>query len=143
MQIIFALAFLVAYLQHDHYVAIILRAATLARGQFLKYHDSDDLMYPHCLETMLGPLAAEPRAGFALSTYASNSLEVYIGSLRRKTEAEGEPRLIQTVRGVGYRFAWGDGSSTSAQTIRSLQSAKSVPPPTQPVTVTVKVRETL
>jgi two-component system, OmpR family, response regulator MprA len=34
--------------------------------------------------------------------YASNSLDVYIGYLRRKTEAGGEPRLIQTVRGVGY-----------------------------------------
>jgi two-component system response regulator MprA len=33
---------------------------------------------------------------------ASNSLEVYIGYLRRKTEAEGEPRLLHTVRGVGY-----------------------------------------
>jgi two-component system response regulator MprA len=33
---------------------------------------------------------------------SSNSLEVYVGYLRRKTEAEGEPRLIQTVRGVGY-----------------------------------------
>jgi two-component system response regulator MprA len=32
----------------------------------------------------------------------SNSLEVYVGYLRRKTESEGEPRLIQTVRGVGY-----------------------------------------
>ena len=32
----------------------------------------------------------------------SNSLEVYIGYLRRKTEEGGEPRLIQTVRGVGY-----------------------------------------
>ncbi|HEY2172781.1 MAG TPA: response regulator transcription factor, partial [Mycobacteriales bacterium] len=31
-----------------------------------------------------------------------NSLEVYIGYLRRKTEAEGENRLIHTVRGVGY-----------------------------------------
>ncbi|MCE3551315.1 response regulator transcription factor [Pseudonocardia sp. RS11V-5] len=31
-----------------------------------------------------------------------NALEVYIGYLRRKTEAEGEPRLIHTVRGVGY-----------------------------------------
>lgn len=31
-----------------------------------------------------------------------NILEVYIGYLRRKTEAGGEPRLIQTVRGVGY-----------------------------------------
>src|SRR5947209_4411374 len=32
----------------------------------------------------------------------SNSLEVFIGYLRRKTEAGGEPRLIHTVRGVGY-----------------------------------------
>ncbi|MDQ4084386.1 MAG: response regulator transcription factor [Actinomycetota bacterium] len=32
----------------------------------------------------------------------ANSLEVYIGYLRRKTEAEGEPRLLHTVRGVGY-----------------------------------------
>ena len=34
--------------------------------------------------------------------FASNSLDVYIGYLRRKTEAGGNPRLIQTVRGVGY-----------------------------------------
>jgi two-component system, OmpR family, response regulator MprA len=34
--------------------------------------------------------------------FASNSLDVYIGYLRRKTEAGGMPRLIQTVRGVGY-----------------------------------------
>lgn len=33
---------------------------------------------------------------------SSNSLDVYIGYLRRKTEAGDEPRLIQTVRGVGY-----------------------------------------
>ncbi|HSJ72447.1 MAG TPA: response regulator transcription factor [Acidimicrobiia bacterium] len=32
----------------------------------------------------------------------SNSLDVYIGYLRRKTEAGGEPRIIHTVRGVGY-----------------------------------------
>jgi two-component system response regulator MprA len=32
----------------------------------------------------------------------SNSLGVYIGYLRRKTEEGGEPRLVQTVRGVGY-----------------------------------------
>jgi two-component system response regulator MprA len=32
----------------------------------------------------------------------SNALEVYVGYLRRKTEAEGESRLIHTVRGVGY-----------------------------------------
>jgi two-component system, OmpR family, response regulator MprA len=34
--------------------------------------------------------------------FASNSLDVYIGYLRRKTETGGKPRLIQTVRGVGY-----------------------------------------
>ena len=32
----------------------------------------------------------------------SNALEVYVGYLRRKTEAEGESRLIHTGRGVGY-----------------------------------------
>ncbi len=39
--------------------------------------------------------------GYDFPTTA-NSLEVYVGYLRRKTEAEGESRLIQTVRGVGY-----------------------------------------
>jgi two-component system, OmpR family, response regulator MprA len=34
--------------------------------------------------------------------FGSNSLDVYIGYLRRKTEDGGKPRLIQTVRGVGY-----------------------------------------
>jgi two-component system response regulator MprA len=32
----------------------------------------------------------------------ANSLEVYVGYVRRKLEAEGEPRLLHTVRGVGY-----------------------------------------
>jgi two-component system response regulator MprA len=32
----------------------------------------------------------------------TNSLAVYVGYLRRKTEEGGESRLIQTVRGVGY-----------------------------------------
>ncbi|MDQ3481382.1 MAG: response regulator transcription factor [Actinomycetota bacterium] len=39
--------------------------------------------------------------GYDFPTTA-NSLEVYIGYLRRKTEAEGEGRLLHTVRGVGY-----------------------------------------
>ena len=34
--------------------------------------------------------------------YGSNSLDVYISYLRKKTEAGGAPRLIHTVRGVGY-----------------------------------------
>jgi two-component system response regulator MprA len=39
--------------------------------------------------------------GYEFET-SSKSLDVYIGYLRRKTEADGEPRLIHTVRGVGY-----------------------------------------
>jgi two-component system, OmpR family, response regulator MprA len=35
---------------------------------------------------------------------SSNVMEVYIGYLRSKLEAEGEPRLIHTIRGVGYVF---------------------------------------
>ena len=39
--------------------------------------------------------------GYEFET-SSKSLDVYIGYLRRKTEADGESRLIRTVRGVGY-----------------------------------------
>jgi glycosyltransferase involved in cell wall biosynthesis len=42
-------------------------AATFARGEFLKYHDSDDVMYPHCLEIMVQALDMYPAAAFALS----------------------------------------------------------------------------
>lgn len=39
--------------------------------------------------------------GYDFAT-SSNSLDVYVGYLRRKTEVGGGPRLIRTVRGVGY-----------------------------------------
>jgi two-component system response regulator MprA len=39
--------------------------------------------------------------GYRFET-GSRSLDVYVGYLRRKTESAGEPRLIHTVRGVGY-----------------------------------------
>ncbi|MEY2610187.1 MAG: two-component response regulator MprA, partial [Actinomycetota bacterium] len=39
--------------------------------------------------------------GFNFET-GSRSLDVYIGYLRRKTEENGEPRVLHTVRGVGY-----------------------------------------
>jgi len=45
----------------------------------------------------------------------SNSLEVYIGYLRRKTEEGGEPRLIQTVRGVGYTLRETRSSAAPAE----------------------------
>lgn len=43
------------------------RAAQLARGVLMRYADSDDLLYPHCLSTTVPPLLREPRAAFALS----------------------------------------------------------------------------
>ncbi len=42
-------------------------AAALARARFIKFHDSDDLMYPHCLSVMVPALESEPRAAFALA----------------------------------------------------------------------------
>jgi two-component system response regulator MprA len=42
---------------------------------------------------------------------SSNTLEVYVGYLRRKTEAAGEPRVIHTVRGVGYALREPRGGS--------------------------------
>jgi glycosyltransferase involved in cell wall biosynthesis len=44
-------------------------AASLACGEFLKFHDSDDVMYPHCLEVMVRYLASAPSAAFALSAH--------------------------------------------------------------------------
>jgi glycosyltransferase involved in cell wall biosynthesis len=43
-------------------------AATFARGRYLRYHDSDDVMYPHCLDVLVRLLDAEPRAACAIST---------------------------------------------------------------------------
>lgn len=43
-------------------------AATFARGEFLKYHDSDDVMYSDCLALMVGALKAVPTAAFALTS---------------------------------------------------------------------------
>ena len=42
-------------------------AASLATGEFVKYHDSDDVMYPHCLQVTVPLLTAYPEAAFALS----------------------------------------------------------------------------
>jgi DNA-binding winged helix-turn-helix (wHTH) protein len=56
----------------------------------------------------------------------SNSLEVYVGYLRRKTEEGGEPRLIQTVRGVGYSLReTGRSSASPAERPRIRGEARS------------------
>lgn len=43
-------------------------AARQVRTPYFKFHDSDDVMYPHCLQVMHGMLDAEPRASFALTS---------------------------------------------------------------------------
>ena len=47
------------------------------------------------------PLIYERVWGYDFS-HTSNALDVYVGYLRRKTEGEGEARLLHTVRGTGY-----------------------------------------
>lgn len=43
------------------------RAAAAARGRYIKYHDSDDIMYPHCLTVMVEAFERQPEAQIALS----------------------------------------------------------------------------
>ena len=49
--------------------------------------------------------ALEDRLWDSASDRASNVLDVYARRLRKKLAAEGEPQIIQTVRGLGYRLA--------------------------------------
>ncbi len=43
------------------------RAASYAKGKYIKYLDSDDLMYPHCLQVMVRAMEQFPDAGYGLS----------------------------------------------------------------------------
>ncbi len=60
-----------------------------------------DLLMANGGQVLTREIILERIWGYAF-TPGSNSLEVYIRYLRRKTEAGGEPRLIQTVHGLGY-----------------------------------------
>ena len=64
------------------------RIGSIREDGLVNFTDSGDVIFDRVWGYDFGP--------------ASNSLEVYVGYLRRKTEAEGEPRLVQTVRGIGY-----------------------------------------
>ncbi len=48
------------------------RAALLARGKYLKYVDSDDAIYPHCLEVMTYMMERHPKAGMLLCAWSEN-----------------------------------------------------------------------
>jgi two-component system response regulator MprA len=73
------------------------RALELTRTEFLLL----ELLLLHPRQVLTRAIIFDRVWGYDFGP-ASNSLEVYIGYLRRKTEAGGEPRLLHTVRGVGY-----------------------------------------
>jgi two-component system response regulator MprA len=73
------------------------RAVELTRTEFLLL----ELFLRHPRQVLTRSQIFERVWGYDFGP-GSNSLEVYVGYLRRKLEAGGEPRLLQTVRGVGY-----------------------------------------
>ena len=73
------------------------RSVRLTRTEFALL----ELLARHPRQVLTRGRILEEVWGYDFPT-TENSLEVYVGYLRRKTEADGEPRLIHTVRGVGY-----------------------------------------
>jgi two-component system, OmpR family, response regulator MprA len=73
------------------------RAISLTRTEFALL----ELLMAHPKQVLTRSRLLEDVWGYDFPT-SGNALEVYVGYLRRKTEAEGESRLIHTVRGVGY-----------------------------------------
>ena len=73
------------------------RSISLTRTEFSLL----ELLLAHPKRVLSRAQILEQVWGYDFPT-TGNALEVYIGYLRRKTEADGEPRLIHTVRGVGY-----------------------------------------
>ncbi|MGW5054890.1 response regulator transcription factor [Actinokineospora sp. NPDC004072] len=73
------------------------RQISLTRTEFALL----ELLLSHPKQVLTRSRILEEVWGYDFPT-SGNALEVYIGYLRRKTEADGEPRLIHTVRGVGY-----------------------------------------
>jgi two-component system, OmpR family, response regulator MprA len=73
------------------------RKIELTRTEFLLL----ELFLRHPRQVLTRSLVFENVWGYDFGP-RSNSLDVYMGYLRRKTEAAGEPRLLHTVRGVGY-----------------------------------------
>jgi two-component system, OmpR family, response regulator MprA len=73
------------------------RSFTLTRIEF----ELLELLLRHARQVLTRDVILDRVWGYQFDS-GTNSLAVYVGYLRRKTEAGGEPRLIHTVRGVGY-----------------------------------------
>jgi len=74
-----------------------IRSISLTRTEFSLL----ELLMRHPRQVLTRGRILEEVWGYDFPT-SGNALEVYVGYLRRKTEATGEPRLIHTMRGVGY-----------------------------------------
>jgi two-component system response regulator MprA len=81
----------------SHEVSRAGRTIELTRTEFLLL----ELFLRHPRQVLTRSVIFENVWGYDFGP-RSNSLEVYMGYLRRKTESDGEPRLLHTVRGVGY-----------------------------------------
>jgi two-component system response regulator MprA len=81
----------------EHTVRRGRRAVELTRTEFLLL----ELFLRHPRQVLTRSQIFERVWGYDFGE-SSNSLEVYVGYLRRKLEAAGEARALQTVRGVGY-----------------------------------------
>jgi two-component system, OmpR family, response regulator MprA len=73
------------------------RTFTLTRIEY----DLLELLLRHPRQVLTRELILDRVWGYTFDS-GTNSLAVYVGYLRRKTESGGEPRLIHTARGVGY-----------------------------------------
>jgi len=73
------------------------RSFSLTRIEF----DLLELLLRHPRQVLTRELILDRVWGYTFDS-GTNSLAVYVGYLRRKTEEDGEPRLIHTARGVGY-----------------------------------------
>jgi len=74
-----------------------------ARGVELSRREFDllELLVDHARMVLTREVIYDRVWGYGFAT-TSNTLNVHVRSLRRKLESDGEPRLIQTVHGVGY-----------------------------------------
>jgi two-component system response regulator MprA len=73
------------------------RRISLTRTEFALL----ELLLRHPRQVLTRGRILEEVWGYDFPT-SGNALEVYVGYLRRKTESDAKPRLIHTVRGVGY-----------------------------------------
>lgn len=64
------------------------KAASYAQGKYIKYLDSDDFMYPHCLDVMVYSMEQFPEAGFGLSAKEDEASPYPLMTMPKQTYLE-------------------------------------------------------